>query len=316
MKRPGKGLAIVLFLVGTAAASSTAQIQPAMTMKSSAPGDKLADYDSRIEDTVKQMAESRDKLAGYDSRIEDAAKQMAETLRFSKVKNVVVLDFSGVNVTPELGARLATEFSNALAAAGSDIPVENRQSVADALQRNQMTFANIRSDTSEAWLARQVGADAFVGGTVGYGIGGLHLALTAYRTANRDQLAIADAAVPVTSDLRVLMESAGNLSTGSPTGQENKTVSGPSCEYCEEPQYTLEAARHKIDGEVLLEITVDVDGSVKDVRVLVGMPYGLTERAVETVKQWRLRAAVGLDGKPVAVKHSVELTFHRYEEKQ
>ena len=39
----------------------------------------------------------------------------------------------------------------------------------------------------------------------------------------------------------------------------------------------------------------------------MGLPFGLTEEAIETVKKWKLRPATGPDGKPAAVREEVEL---------
>src|SRR5689334_21083249 len=45
------------------------------------------------------------------------------------------------------------------------------------------------------------------------------------------------------------------------------------------PQYTEEARANKISGTVMLRVQVDMDGSVNAVRVVSGLPYGLTEQA-------------------------------------
>ena len=57
------------------------------------------------------------------------------------------------------------------------------------------------------------------------------------------------------------------------------------------PDYTDEARRAGVSGEVLLEIVVRRDGSVGDVRVLQGLGQGLDARAIDAVKQWRFSPA-------------------------
>ena len=57
------------------------------------------------------------------------------------------------------------------------------------------------------------------------------------------------------------------------------------------PDYTEEARRAGISGEVLLEIVIRHDGSVGDVRVLTGLGHGLDRRASDAVKQWRFAPA-------------------------
>ncbi len=57
------------------------------------------------------------------------------------------------------------------------------------------------------------------------------------------------------------------------------------------PDYTEEARRAGVTGEVLLEIVVRRDGTVGDVRVLRGLGRGLDGRAVDAVRQWRFSPA-------------------------
>lgn len=72
--------------------------------------------------------------------------------------------------------------------------------------------------------------------------------------------------------------------------------------------YSEEARRRGLRGEVLLEIVVRSNGSVGDVRVLRGLGAGLDERAVAAVKQWKFSPATRM-GEPVDVIVSVEVEF-------
>ena len=73
-------------------------------------------------------------------------------------------------------------------------------------------------------------------------------------------------------------------------------------------QYTDEARRKSITGDVLLEIVIKADGSVGDVKVLRGLGAGLDERAVAAVRNWRFAPARRL-GAPVDVIVEVEVEF-------
>jgi TonB family protein len=58
------------------------------------------------------------------------------------------------------------------------------------------------------------------------------------------------------------------------------------------PPYPIEAKRRGIRGEVVLEIQINVDGSIKEVTALAG-PKALYNAAISYTKQWRFnRAAV------------------------
>jgi protein TonB len=75
-------------------------------------------------------------------------------------------------------------------------------------------------------------------------------------------------------------------------------------------QYTEDARRRGITGDVLLEVVIRRDGGVGDVHVLQGLGYGLEERAISAVKQWRFapgqRKGVPVD---VLVEVAVEFTL-------
>lgn len=72
--------------------------------------------------------------------------------------------------------------------------------------------------------------------------------------------------------------------------------------------YTDDARRAGVTGEVLLEIVVRSDGSVGDVKMLRGLNAGLNERAIQAVRQWRF-APAKLKGTPVDVVVEVSVEF-------
>jgi protein TonB len=55
--------------------------------------------------------------------------------------------------------------------------------------------------------------------------------------------------------------------------------------------YTDDARRRGITGDVVLEIVVRRDGTVGDVKILQGLGAGLDQRAVNAVRQWRFSPA-------------------------
>ena len=75
-------------------------------------------------------------------------------------------------------------------------------------------------------------------------------------------------------------------------------------------QYTGEAMRQMIEGDVLLGVVVTGDGSVGDVVVKESLDavYGLDEQAVRAMKQWQFRPGTK-DGKPVHVRVEVKMRF-------
>src|SRR4051812_7664457 len=73
-------------------------------------------------------------------------------------------------------------------------------------------------------------------------------------------------------------------------------------------EYTDEARRRNIRGDVLLEIVVRSDGTVGEVRVMQGLGGGLESRAIAAVKQWKFAPATRR-GQPVVVLVEVAVEF-------
>jgi periplasmic protein TonB len=73
--------------------------------------------------------------------------------------------------------------------------------------------------------------------------------------------------------------------------------------------YTDEARRLGIKGEVVLELVVRRDGTVSDVKVLRRLGAGLDDRAIQAVRQWRFAPATR-HGTPVDVIVQVAVDFN------
>ena len=76
----------------------------------------------------------------------------------------------------------------------------------------------------------------------------------------------------------------------------------------DQPAYTEEARRARLQGTVILNAVLDAQGRVNDADVLKGLPMGLTESAIEMVKQWTFQPAT-LNGAPVPVCYLLTVNF-------
>jgi TonB family protein len=74
------------------------------------------------------------------------------------------------------------------------------------------------------------------------------------------------------------------------------------------PVYTELARRARVTGTVIVEAIIDENGDVKDVRVLKGLPMGLSQAAVDAVKTWRFKPATR-EGRPVPVYYVLTVNF-------
>ncbi len=91
-----------------------------------------------------------------------------------------------------------------------------------------------------------------------------------------------------------------------------KGITEPLPAYQPKPAYTQEARDAKIEGTVVLEAVIGADGMVSDFKVLKALGYGLDESAIDTIgRYWRFSPAL-LNGQPVNVRASIEVSFRLY----
>lgn len=75
----------------------------------------------------------------------------------------------------------------------------------------------------------------------------------------------------------------------------------PKCVACPDPSYSDQARSAKISGFVVLHLIITEEGHAAKIQVKRSLGYGLDEKAVETVGNWRFKPAVGSEDKPVPV---------------
>jgi TonB family protein len=106
------------------------------------------------------------------------------------------------------------------------------------------------------------------------------------------------------------MGTGGGASAAGGTYRAGGGVTAPTVKREVKPKYTGEALEAHIQGTVLLEAVVGIDGSVTSVRVLRSLDpfHGLDQEAMNAARQWTFEPGVK-DGKPVPVIVTVELAF-------
>lgn len=75
-----------------------------------------------------------------------------------------------------------------------------------------------------------------------------------------------------------------------------------------EPVYTAAARKHKIQGNVVLDVIFASNGQIKVLRVVSGLGYGLDQAAISAARRIRFRPE-RKDGKPVSVNARLRIVF-------
>jgi TonB family protein len=74
------------------------------------------------------------------------------------------------------------------------------------------------------------------------------------------------------------------------------------------PVYPEEARKERLTGVVILQTVIKPNGRAESFEVLKGMPKGMNESAIESVKKWTFQPAT-LDGKAVPVCYILTVNF-------
>lgn len=78
-----------------------------------------------------------------------------------------------------------------------------------------------------------------------------------------------------------------------------------------EPMYTEAARQNQITGTVILKVVFASNGDVTNIRTFSGLPFGLTENAIEAARKIKFVPAVK-DGKFVSMWMQLEYNFNLY----
>jgi TonB family protein len=86
-------------------------------------------------------------------------------------------------------------------------------------------------------------------------------------------------------------------------------VGSPQCIYCPQAEYTDQARDAQYSGTVLLDVIVTADGRATNPVVLKDPGLGLAKKAVKQLQSWKMKPALGPDGKPVDCRVQIEVSF-------
>jgi TonB family protein len=87
-----------------------------------------------------------------------------------------------------------------------------------------------------------------------------------------------------------------------------QTDSPPRVLYKREPAYTEEARAARVQGTVVLTLTITEQGRAEDIRVARSLDPGLDRQAIEAIEDWQFAPATK-NGTPVRIASTIEVNF-------
>lgn len=252
--------------------------------------------------------------SSIDPAVSQLAAKIADPLQKIHATKVIFADLKGPNGEAHpVGRWLADQLANACQKNFPDLAVISRPAdETNALAADGSDFRTNPPTSLEDW-ARRMGASAFVSGTFAKLQKGIGVTLTASTAVEQpQQIAQATGVVPVREEIISLSPQPLPVFRGAVlrAGVAGTTV--PTCIYCPPPKYSKEAKAEKYQGSVVLQVTITVDGRATNIHIVKDPGKGLGEKAVEAVRGWRFKPAIGPDGKLAAAICPIVVTFHLY----
>ncbi len=103
----------------------------------------------------------------------------------------------------------------------------------------------------------------------------------------------------------------GMPAAGEGTIHGNGGPTKPRAIYAPNPEYSDQARQAKVEGTIVLTVTVNAKGDVADIKVMRPLGSGLDEKAIEAVRRWKFDPGIK-DGTPVESEIAVEVSFHLF----
>jgi len=255
--------------------------------------------------------------------------------KINKSAKVLVIDFADPNAkASQLGVELADEFAAALRNTSRGLVVIDRADYTRAAAEDLLSLGARAEESTATCYGRQLAADLTVIGTIHVDSGKLQLALEVTKLEDRKKNFKLETSLPLTPELQTLRSKPALdtpvspppsknvwIGSDSPLGTGDTSAVGdagarkgtpPRCVYCPNAQFSDAAVKAKVQGSVLLSAIIDATGQPVRISVTKGIPCGLNRQAIEGVKQWTFKPAEDANGNPVAVRQSIEVTFHLY----
>jgi TonB family protein len=88
-------------------------------------------------------------------------------------------------------------------------------------------------------------------------------------------------------------------------------IKPPSCTYLQNPPITEAARDARLNGTLIVEAIITAQGTVTEPRISLGLPFGVNQSSLETMKTWKCKPAKRA-GVPVAVLVPFDVSFRIY----
>jgi TonB family protein len=250
-------------------------------------------------------------------------------------KKILVVDFGIAHAKAnELAVVLADRFADSLRKNTQGLVVLDRSDYIRAAEEDLLTPEARAEEAAARCYCRELGAEFVVQGTIDADTETIQVDVEVERLSDWKTVFTGKISLPPTAELRAAfsqpvappptslqankktwIDPRGPVAAADPPTIPNagtRGITNLACIYCPIARFSDAAVKAKVQGSVYLSVVIDATGRPASIAVVRPLPCGLNTQAIEAVKEWRLKPATDSDGKPVAVRTTIEMTFHLY----
>ena len=237
--------------------------------------------------------------------LDSLAEKLSPEIDRAGIKSVAVVDFVSVDEKQiDLGWYLANKLSDGIVLKSPATLVVDR---ARLQQLGVASGVSISGDDLKR-IGAASSADAIVSGKVEITVEKYLITVTLLKATDGSTIVSIIHSLPHSRMLDLLSPSGANAASINAARAGVSGVGIPACAYCPAPVYSGRVRITQLQTVELL-VTISAAGTAEKISVIRSPGYLLTERAVETVSEWKFRPAPGKDGTPVPVAVPIDVTF-------
>jgi TonB family protein len=245
--------------------------------------------------------------------VEPAAQNAADAVAKAHKQKVLVFDHLSCQLDMDLCAMFEASFHDSIGKSYSTAQFVTREDVVSQTLKDGFIALDVDFDDVLENSSKEAGAEILVTDGLewqqdGYEVIGEVLDLNRNKQLDEFRVKVLRP-VPDSGGMPLAIkdpETGVSLLVSRGTGAKSAY---PACVRCPEPQYTSAARQNGTEGTVAMLATINLQGAAEHIDVINDLKDGLSEAAAQTVQNWQFRPATGADGKPLATRTPVKVTF-------
>ncbi len=241
-----------------------------------------------------------------------AAERVAKTQR----QHIFVAGMKECQLDPDLCASFETSLRADLEKAIPGVHFVKRENVINILEGRGFTPIDMYIPEVIKAVATSAGADILVTDSLVWQRDGYELDAEVFDVAQRKKLeqfrARVERPVPNSEGEPLIFTDAdSHVSLIIYRGKlpKSSVIHFAECEKCPDPIYTPEERASRLQGSVSVLATITEKGMAENIGVIDGLQEGVTKLAVDTLRTWHFKPAIGKDGNPIVTRVPVQIMF-------